>query len=262
MQIPDINITLIQSELNLEDKSKNLAMFSEKISSISNKTDLIILPEMFSTGFTMNAKAMAETMDGPSVKWMREKAIEKNCVVTGSLIISENGKYFNRLIWARPDGHEYYDKRHLFSYAGENETYTQGKNKIIVDLKGWKISPLICYDLRFPVWSRRTVDNNYDLLIYVANWPERRVNAWRQLLIARAIENQCYVAGVNRTGNDGNNIFHSGESAVLDFKGDYMSNFIPSESSVKSFTLSKDPLDTFRKQFAFFEDRDEFEVRV
>ena len=261
MQIKDINITLIQSDLNWEDKSINLAKFSEKISSVKDKTDLIILPEMFSTGFTMNATAMAETMDGLSVKWMREKAIEKNCVVTGSLIITENGKYYNRLIWMKPDGFEYYDKRHLFSYAGEDSTYAPGENKIVVDLNGWKISPLICYDLRFPVWSRRTIGNNYDLLIYVANWPERRVLAWRQLLIARAIENQCYVAGVNRVGNDGNNIFHSGESAIIDYKGEYLNEIIPSQNFIESFNLSRDPLDNFRKQFVFFDDGDRFEIQ-
>jgi omega-amidase len=262
MEIPDIKITLIQSDLSWENREKNLAMFSEKISSIVEETNLIILPEMFSTGFTMNAASNAEGLNGPSVKWMEKTAKEKNCVVTGSLIINENGKYYNRLIWMSPDGYKYYDKRHLFSYAGENNTYSHGKNKIIVDLNGWKILPLICYDLRLPIWSRRNKNADYDLLVYVANWPERRVHAWKQLLIARAIENQCYVAGVNRTGNDGNDIFHSGESAMIDFKGDYLSNFIPSENSIKTFTLSKEPLDKFRRQFAFFEDGDAFEVKM
>jgi omega-amidase len=235
-------------------------MFSAKIDSIKEETDLIILPEMFTTGFTMNAKANAEKMDGASVNWMKDQAAKRNCAVTGSLIIEENGKYYNRLIWAEKDQLKFYDKRHLFSYAAEEKTYSAGSDRLQIELKGWKIFPLICYDLRFPVWSRRHKNHNYDLLIYVANWPERRIHAWRQLLIARAIENQCYVAGLNRYGNDGNGIFHSGDSAVIDFKGEKMKDEnIPGEF-ISTYKLSYDELNKFRDHFAFFSDADDFSL--
>lgn len=257
----DLKITILQNTLHWENKEKNLSLFTGKISSIKEETDLIILPEMFSTGFTMNAASMAEPMDGESVNWMYGIARKKNCVVTGSLIIGENGKYYNRLIWMKPDGIEFYDKRHLFGLAGENNTYSAGTKKITTTIKGWKILPLVCYDLRFPVWSRRTKKSDYDLLIYIANWPERRVHAWKQLLIARAIENQSYVAGVNRVGNDGNDIFHTGESAVVDFKGEIISVGNPSEEFIKTITLQYAPMVKNREQFSFFEDGDEFEIR-
>jgi predicted amidohydrolase len=260
MKTPDLKITLIQSVLHWEDKEKNLAMFSEKISSISEVTDLIILPEMFSTGFTMNAPALAETMDGSTVAWMRKTSNEKKCVITGSVIIKENGKYYNRLIWMRPDGFDYYDKRHLFSLAGEDNSYSRGYKRIVVTINGWKILPLICYDLRFPVWSRRTDAIDYDVMIYTANWPDRRVYAWKQLLIARAIENQSYVAGINRTGNDGNDIYHSGYSAMLDYKGEPIDPKGTSEEFIFTYSLIKEDLENYRKQFAFFNDRDEFEI--
>ncbi len=258
--MPDLKITLIQSNIHWENKENNLALFSGKIASIREETDLIILPEMFSTGFTMNAVTMAETMDGPSIQWMKDVAIKKNCVVTGSIIIKESEKYFNRLIWMSPDGFEFYDKRHLFSYAGENKTYHSGKNKIIKTLKGWRILPLICYDLRFPVWSRRNKKNDYDLIIYVANWPEKRIYAWKQLLIARAIENQSYVVGINRTGNDGNNIFYSGDSTIIDFKGEKILNINVHEDFTFTQNLTKDTLENFRNQFAFLQDGDDFTI--
>lgn len=256
----DLKITLIQNNLHWENKENNLALFSGKITSIREETDLIILPEMFSTGFTMNSITMAEKMDGPSIQWMKDVAVKKNCVVTGSIIIKEGENYFNRLIWMSPDGFEYYDKRHLFSYAGEDKTYHPGKNKIIKTLKGWRILPLICYDLRFPVWSRRNKKEDYDLLIYVANWPEKRIYAWKQLLIARAIENQSYVIGLNRTGNDGNNIFYSGDSAIIDFQGEKILNMNANEDFTFTQTLTKVPLENFRNQFAFFQDGDDFTI--
>jgi omega-amidase len=256
----DLKITLIQNNLSWENKDANLSMFEEKINSVNENTDIIILPEMFSTGFTMNAKDMAETMDEKSVRWMKEMSVKKNCIITGSLIIKEENKFYNRLIWMTPDGFQIYDKRHLFSYAAEEKTYKAGENKLIVEYKGWRIHPLVCYDLRFPVWSRRTNTQDYDLLIYVANWPERRVYAWRQLLIARAIENQCYVAGLNRIGNDGNNIYHSGESDVLNFKGESLISADKKTEFVETVSLSKTDLDEFRKHFAFFQDRDDFRI--
>ena len=257
----DIKITILQSDLHWENIEKNLDMFSEKISSITEETDLIILPEMFSTGFTMNAKACAENMQGKTIAWLQSKAKEKNCVITGSIIIKEEGEFYNRLIWMKPDGtFELYNKRHLFRLADEQQTYTAGDKQIITEINGWKICPLICYDLRFPVWGRRTKQEDYDLLLYVANWPQRRIHAWQQLLIARAIENQSYVAGVNRIGNDGNIIYHSGNSAVIDFKGEQISNTKSDTESIETISLSKQSLIDFRKHFPFADDADVFKI--
>ena len=255
-----MKITLIQPNLFWENKEKNLASLKEMILKDSTPTDLIILPEMFSTGFTMNAKTYAEKMDGPSIKWMSELAKEKKCAVTGSLILEDSGNFYNRLIWMNSTGHLSYDKRHLFSYAKEDETYTAGNKKLIVELNGWKICPLICYDLRFPVWSRRTNEENYDLLIFVANWPERRNLAWKTLLPARAVENQSYVVGVNRIGDDGNNIYHSGDSAAYNFKGELITKILPDKESIETIELNIEELHEFRKQFAFANDADRFKI--
>jgi omega-amidase len=260
---PPLKITLIQSSLTWENKSANLEMFSQKISKLKDSTHIIVLPEMFSTGFTMNAHSLAEPMDGPSVAWMREIAKKNNCVVTGSLVISENEKFYNRLIWMKPDGNFFhYDKRHLFRLAHEEQTYAPGQSKLIVELNGWKIFPLVCFDLRFPVWSRRTKDSDYDVLLFVANWPERRVTAWSQLLIARAIENQCYVVGLNRVGNDGNNIYHSGESAIINYKGEEISGINPHEEVDETVELYKEELENFRSQLPFLEDADSFTIKL
>ena len=269
----DLKITLVQSELYWENIDKNLDMFARKIISIGDTTDLIILPEMFSTGFTMNAEACAEEMNGKTIEWLKSIAKEKNCVVTGSVIIKDKAlssmkkvgdeAFYNRLIWMKPDGtFQHYDKRHLFSLANEQLTYTAGDKKIITEIKGWKICPLICYDLRFPVWSRRTKEQDYDLLLYVANWPERRIYAWKQLLVARAIENQSFVAGVNRVGNDVNDIHHTGYSCVIDYRGDHLSKTKPDEESIDTVSLNKKLLLDFRKQFAFGDDRDEFRIII
>ncbi len=257
----DLTITIIQTQLHWENIDANLELFSKKISSVNTPTDLIILPEMFSTGFTMNAKNCAEEMDGKTIAWLRLKAKEKNCVITGSVIIREHEKFYNRLIWMKPDGTFLtYDKRHLFRLADEHKTYTAGNKKIIPEMNGWKICPLICYDLRFPVWSRRTKAEDYDLLLYAANWPDRRIHAWRQLLAARSIENQCYVAGVNMVGNDGNAIHHSGYSAVIDFKGEQLSKTQPDEESVETILLNKASLVDFRNHFPFADDADDFRI--
>jgi len=246
-----------------ENKEANLEMFSRKISKLKDATDIIVLPEMFSTGFTMNAPALAEPMNGASVEWMKQIAGKKNCVVTGSLIISENGKFYNRLIWMKPDGNYFhYDKRHLFRLAHEEQTFAPGQSRLIVEVNGWKIFPLVCFDLRFPVWSRRTKDSDYDVLLFVANWPERRVTAWSQLLIARAIENQCYVVGLNRVGNDGNDIYHSGESAIINYKGEEISGINAHEESVETVELHKDELENFRSQLPFLEDADGFTIKL
>lgn len=262
----DLKVTIIQANLHWENIDANLKMFSEKISSIKEESDLIVLPEMFSTGFTMNNKILAETMQGQTVAWMKQMAKEKKCVVTGSVIIEEKKKYYNRLIWMMPNGKfKIYDKRHLFRYAGEENYYTEGKKKLIVELKGWKISPLICYDLRFPVWSRNKItksESDYDVLIFVANWPERRNHPWKTLLMARAMENQCYVVGVNRVGNDGNTIYHSGDSAAINFKGEIISKTQPHEESVETVTFSKKDLDDWRKHFPAWMDADKFKLVI
>lgn len=256
----DLNITLLQSTLHWEHIDENLNMFSKKVGAIKEPTDLIILPEMFSTGFTMNNKVMAETMSGKAVAWMKKMAKEKNCVITGSLIIEESGKYFNRLVWMQPDGsYETYDKRHLFRYANEQDHYSAGTKKLIVELNGWKICPLICYDLRFPVWIRNK-NKAYDLLLFVANWPERRNHPWKTLLMARAMENQVYVAGVNRIGNDGNNIYHSGDSAVINYKGEIISKIQPHAETAETVTISKKELEDWRKTFPAWMDADPFTI--
>lgn len=255
----NLKVTLIQSKLYWEDIPKNLEMFAKKISTIE-RTDLILLPEMFSTGFSMRAKELAEKMDGSALKWMKEQANKKSCIVAGSLMIKEGGKFYNRFVWMRPNGlYEFYDKRHLFRYGNEHKHYTAGKKKIIIELKGWKICPLICYDLRFPVWSRQT--SNYDLLVYVANWPERRNHPWKTLLMARAIENQCYVVGVNRVGADGNGISHSGDSAVINARGEVLSGIRSGKEMVETLTLSYYDLARFRKQFPVAQDADKFVLK-
>lgn len=255
----DLKITIIQSDLAWEDKVRNTALFSKLIET-SGYTDIVILPEMFSTGFSMQASRLAESMQGPTMEWMKNTAAEMNVIITGSIIIEEEEKYYNRLIWMQPDGRfAYYNKRHLFSMAGEHEIYTPGNNRLIVEHKGWKICPLICYDLRFPVWSRNNVD--FDLLLYVANWPERRVYAWTQLLTARAIENQCYVAGVNRIGSDGNNIYHSGNSALMDPMGEKLWEVVH-ERAVYTATLSSDHLHAVREKLPFLTDRDQFHLDI
>lgn len=267
----NLKITIVQSNLHWENKEKNLKMFSQKIDDIIETTDLIVLPEMFTTGFSMNPEKFAEPMNGETVNWMIKKAKEKMCAITGSFIFGEEGKCFNRLMWVNADGsYRTYDKRHLFRMANEDNHYTAGQNKIIVELKGWKICPLICYDLRFPVWSRNKAivkstdalnpSYEYDLLLYVANWPEIRSYPWKTLLPARAIENQSYVAGLNRVGNDGNGIYHSGDSAVINFKGELISKTKSREESIETITLEHTELTAFRKSFPAILDADAFEI--
>ncbi len=257
--LPDLNVTLIQTNLHWEDATANRAMLEEKIFGISTPTDLIILPEMFTTGFTMNPAKMAEPMNLHSTRWMKQMAAQTGAVITGSVVIKEGDNYYNRLLWVSPDGEvDTYDKRHLFRMAKENEVYAGGDKRIIKELKGWKICPLICYDLRFPVWSRN-VDLAYDLLIYVANWPQVRMYPWDSLLVARAIENQSYVIGVNRTGFDGNNIAHTGHSALIDFAGKVLFREIDNEI-VYQHTISKTSLNEFRQRFPAYLDADRFEI--
>lgn len=254
----NLRVTLVQANLQWEDIPANLEMFSEKLTAVS-ETDVIILPEMFSTGFSMNARKLAEDMDGTAVQWMKKTAAGKNCVVTGSIMIKEEGRFYNRLFWVQPDGNYVcYDKRHLFSLTGEETVFTPGDEKIVVEWRDWKICPLICYDLRFPVWSRNK-SAEYDLLLYVANWPERRSYPWKQLLVARAIENQSYVVGVNRVGNDGNDVYHSGDSMAVDALGNIMYHKVD-EEDVYTITISKPAQEKTREQFQFLRDADDFEL--
>lgn len=262
-----LTVTLLQANLIWEDKRANMSQFEEKIRSIRQKTEVVVLPEMFSTGFSMNPEKLAETMEGETVQWMKRLSAEKKVILTGSVIIEENKNYYNRLIWMLPNGqYGVYDKRHRFAYAGEDEHYTSGSKRLIASVNGWKINLLICYDLRFPVWSRNTPispeDGNrpeYDVLIYVANWPDRRSHAWRTLLQARAIENQCYVIGVNRVGDDPNNIHYQGESMVVDPMGEVLYTKKDVED-IFTITLDKDHLNIIREKLPFWKDADRFTI--
>jgi omega-amidase len=255
----DLKVTLIQSELHWQNSGANLAMFEEKIWQIKGKTDLIILPEMFNSGFTMDAKSVAEPMNFTTFKWMKQMAEQTGAVVTGSFVVKEDNNFFNRLIWMQPNGEwDKYDKRHLFRMAKENDHFSAGNSRIIKELKGWKICPLVCYDLRFPVWSRNQ-NLEYDLLIYVANWPAVRVSAWDALLKARAIENLSYTIGVNRVGEDGNGIAYDGHSSVYGPKGE--SIFLKNDTEdISTITLSKSDLVDFRTKFPAQMDADRFEI--
>lgn len=256
-------VSLIQTDLHWENKAANLSMLEDKIASIG-KAEVVVLPEMYSTGFSMQPALLAETMAGPTLQWMKTMAARHKIILTGSLIIEEDGNYFNRLIWMQPNGDlGYYDKRHLFGYAGENKHYAAGSKRLIASAKGFKINLQICYDLRFPIWARQQpqphVSAEYDVLIYVANWPQRRVHAWQTLLQARAIENQCYVVGVNRVGNDGNGICHSGHSMVIDALGNVLFDRADDEC-IHTVTLSMDALVEVRRQMPFLKDQDDFSI--
>lgn len=264
--MPALSITTIQSDLVWEDKTANLDMFEQKIAAVEERMEVVVLPEMFSTGFSMNPAKLAETMDGETVGWMKRVANEQRIILTGSLIIEDEGKYYNRLVWMQPDGaFGYYDKRHLFAYAGEGDSFSAGNKRLITSVKGWKINLLVCYDLRFPVWARQSPaagengEAEYDVLIYVANWPERRNRAWKTLLSARAIENQCYVVGVNRVGNDGHNNYHSGDTMIVDAMGEVLYHKAH-EEDVFTITLEKEKLVETRSKLPFLKDGDMFQV--
>jgi predicted amidohydrolase len=288
----NLKITIIQSTLHWENVTENLNMFSAKIDLVAGVTDIIVLPEMFNTGFSMKSEMLAETMDDKTVNWMINQAKKANAVIVGSLIIKEETsplegrlrgvKYFNRLVWMQPNGDYYtYDKRHLFRMAGEHDHFSAGQQRIIINYKGFKICPLICYDLRFPVWSRNKPIPNpsqregsnspfggvegssaYDCLIYIANWPAARKAPWSKLLEARAIENQCYVVGVNRVGSDGKEIAYSGNSVVVNPKGEAISTISDNEETTQTITISLNELNDFRKAFPVGLDADEFEVTL
>jgi omega-amidase len=253
----DLTIALVQSDLHWESPSANRAMFEEKIWQLNRPVDLLVLPEMFTTGFTMNAKAMAEPMNLHTFKWMKQMSAHTQAAVCGSYIVQEEGVFYNRFLWMNPDGtFLHYDKKHLFRMAGEDQVYGSGDQQLIVHYKGWKIRPLICYDLRFPVWSRN-VENAYDVLLYVANWPQARVHAWNTLLKARAIENSVYTIGVNRLGVDGLQIPYFGHSVAIDFKGEDLLN-MHQEDGIGYVTLSIGALETYREKFPVWKDADDF----
>ncbi|WP_242921113.1 amidohydrolase [Pontibacter liquoris] len=253
----DLRVTIVQTELHWQDAAANRHMFSARLAAAAPATDLIVLPEMFTTGFSMSAPDLAEETEGPTLAWMRQEAKQHQAVITGSVIVKEGDNYYNRLFWVRPDGtYAAYDKRHLFRMANEHHTYTPGQERLVVELQGWQICPLVCYDLRFPVWSRNT-GNAYDLLLYVANWPKARNLAWSTLLKARAIENVAYVVGVNRVGTDGNDHPYSGDSAIIHPKG-YALLETTEAAGIHTLTLNKQELDDFRQAFPAHLDADAF----
>lgn len=255
-KMQNLKITIIQPDIIWEDIKSNLAKYTDIISGIES-TDVIVLPEMFTTGFSMNPEILKEKMDGNSVKWMKKMANEKDASVIGSLIIEENGKIFNRAVWVHPDGKtEFYDKRHLFAMGQEDVNYTLGIKKIVVEFRGWKFCPLICYDLRFPVWSRNT--ENYDVLIYMANWPSPRHHHWKTLLVARAVENQVYCIGVNRTGVDGTGLIYPGGSGLISPGG--VAEFLGEKESTKTFEISFSELHEYRTKLPFLREMDEFQI--
>jgi omega-amidase len=261
----DLGVTLIQSDIHWQEVDANLAELEEKIWQLPESTDLIILPEMFNTGFTMETGALAEPMNGKTFKWMKQMAGQTRATITGSLIIREQDRYYNRLIWMNPDGTFFkYDKRHLFRIAEEDHYFAAGKDQLITDLNGWKICPLICYDLRFPVWSRNSFLKEkhqlaYDLVIYIANWPAARISAWDALLQARAIENLCYAIGVNRIGKDGNGIQYNGHTSIIDPLGKPVI-LMDDKPGIKSLLLSYNKLTDYRDKFPVYLDNDHFKI--
>lgn len=255
----NLKVAMLQSDLVWENPAENRKIFTQQIEALNQKVDLILLPEMFNTGFSMNPKGLAETMQGETIKWLKKLAAQTNAAISGSLIIKEEQHYYNRLVFVEPLGKiQHYDKRHTFTLAGEGKVYKAGTKRLILNFKGWKICPLICYDLRFPVWSRNSKD--YDLLIYVANWPSPRIEAWNCLLKARAIENMAYCIGVNRVGKDNNGYQYSGNSAAHDSLGQPLTNLNTNVVSSEIIDLSKEHLLSTRKKFQFLEDRDAFKI--
>ncbi len=260
----DLAITIVQSTLYWQDAEANLAMFEEKIWQVNEAADIIALPEMFNTGFTMATKLCAEHSNGRTFRWMKQMAAQTGAVIIGSFIVNDQGAFYNRLFWVEPDGtFAYYDKRHLFRMADEHHYFNAGNTALIRRWKGWRICPMICYDLRFPVWSRNYLEEGqpaYDLLIYIANWPEARISAWETLLKARAIENLSYVVGVNRVGKDGHDIYYNGSSAFIDPKGEVLWEQQEREA-IKTLTIEASSLITFREKFPALLDADKFKIQ-
>jgi predicted amidohydrolase len=252
-------VTLLQPELFWEDRDANLLAFSKILEDLDEKTDVIFLPELFTTGFTMRSRDLAESMDGKTVDWMREMSGRLKADLVGSLIVRDHGKFYNRLIWMKPDGlHVHYDKRHLFRMSGEDEHYDPGRDRAIILSGALRFCPLICYDLRFPVWSRNQGD--YDVLVYIANWPMQRRDVWRNLLVARAIENQAFVLGINRVGRDGMGIEYSGDTMAIDARGREMGSLESGKPGLLTIGLSSRELSDFRGKFPVWKDSDPFRL--
>ena len=257
----DLKVTLVQSMLHWEDAAANRAMFGEKLAALKGTTDLIVLPEMFTTGFSMRSQELAETMDGATVAWMRAQAKSVDAALYGSVIITEDNRYYNRGLFVQPSGKvTAYDKRHLFRFANENEHYAPGTERVVVEWRGWRILLHVCFDLRFPVFARNRSD--YDAILYVANWPEARRFPWSQLLIARAIENQCYVLGGNRVGMDGKGIHYCGDSVVIDPRGAVIGQVEPSQEGTATVALDWNVLADFREKFPVAKDADHFSLKL
>lgn len=260
LNISNLKITIFQAYLFWENIDKNLQNLSLRLSSgVKEKTDLIVLPEMFNTGFSMNVTELAEEMDGKTMQWMKEMAAKYECVFTGSLIIKEDSSYYNRMVWMTPEGtYSYYDKRHLFSLGKEDSYYTAGKEQVVVELKGWKIRLAVCYDLRFPVWLRNQGED-YDILLLIASWPDKRSTHWKALIPARAIENLSYVIGVNRVGHDGNEVYHSGHSMCIDPFGNTV-YYKPEDEDLYTFSINYEEIVKVRRNFPFLKDGDKFKI--
>lgn len=259
--MPDLRVSIVQSMLHWEDAAANRAMLSGKLAALKGATDLIVLPEMFTTGFSMRSTELAEPMDGPTVAWMKEQARQLDAALYGSAIIIEAGKRFNRGLFVKPDGEvSVYDKRHLFRFANETDHYSPGKERVVVQWRGWRLLLQVCFDLRFPVFARNRGD--CDAILYVANWPEARRYPWSQLLIARAIENQCYVAGANRVGMDGKGIHYSGDSVVVDPRGQVIASVQPSHEGMATVALDWNALSDFREKFPVAKEADDFELKL
>lgn len=262
----DLTITYIQADLHWGDIQGNLDKFGQLFTGLSGKQDLLCLPEMFTTGFCTSPEKVSELPGSRTMLWMKEMAKSLNCVICGSAIIREGGYYYNRLIWMRADGsYETFDKRHLFTMGNEHLRYTAGRKRLITEIKGWKIHPLICYDLRFPVWSKNTYKSEhyeYDLLIFLANWPDTRRQVWKSLLAARSIENLAYCLGVNRIGSDSNGLSYTGDSGMYDFKGTLISNAAEMKEEIVTVTVSAEELRGFRDKFNVGPDWDEFQIRL
>ena len=260
MEENSLHVAIIQADLVWENPNQNRENFTKKIEEITQDVDLIVLPEMFTSGFTMTPEHIAETEEGETIIWMKKMAFQKQAAIVGSVAIKDNNHYYNRLFFVHPNGLvDTYDKKHTFTLAGEDKVYKRGNSKVIVNYKGFKIQPLICYDLRFPVWSR-IAEEDYDVLIYVANWPKIRVHAWNTLLQARAIENMSYCIGVNRVGLDANNYEYSGHSAVYDALGKKLSNIQPNIEGVEIIVLNKKHIDDVRSKLRFLDDKDSFSL--
>lgn len=261
----DLNITYLQSNIQWEKRQANLSLFEQKLDHIPEDTQLVILPEMFDTGFSMEPHKLKGPLENETLNWMKKMAVKHETAICGSTIASNSRKYYNRFYWVYPDGSElHYDKKHLFRMGREPKYYASGGHKLIIEYLGWHILPLVCYDLRFPVWSKNTAEKDqpvYDLLIYVANWPDSRKDVWKTLLKARALENQAYCIGVNRVGKDGNNLSYSGDSVAYSFKGNVIKQSVPYLEDNPSFSLDKEKLQQFRKKFPVYKDWDEFEIK-